>query len=168
MYLVSGILLILLCRFSPVPWSCFMTLCLLLDLILNPVHYNSIKQWIMQLYTCINSALIFSMHISHLLHHGLGANDRKISLQAWLYTTWLFPLNLWKLFAAGNIKHLTGKCLQVWDLSRLTNEGGTKKWWERAEGRWGTISFPPAQRTHAEAQVWKMNEPLASLWCWNT
>lgn len=102
----------------------------------------------MQLYACLNSALIFSMHISHLLHHGLGANDWKISLQAWLYTMWLFLLNLWKLLAAGNIKHLNGKCLQVWDLSWLTDEGGMEKWRERTDGGWGTTSFPSSQRMH--------------------
>lgn len=59
---VSVIVLMLLYRSSPVPWSCFMTLCL------NQIHYTSIKQWIMQLYTCQNSAPVFSMHISHLLH----------------------------------------------------------------------------------------------------
>lgn len=168
MYLVSIIVLILLNHSSPVPWSCFMTLCLLLDLTLNPIHYNSIKQWIMQLYACINSALIFSMHICHLLHHGLGANDWKIGWQAWLYTLWLLLLNLWKLFAAGGVKHLSGKCLRVWDFSWLTNERDMKKWWERAKRRWGTISFPLSQKMHADAQVWKTNEQLTSLWCCNT
>lgn len=116
----------------------------------------------MQLFACIKSALIFSINTSHLLHHGLGANDWKISLQTWLYMVWLFPLNLWKSFAAGNIKHFTGKRLQAWDLSWLNDEEGMKKWWERADGRWGTISFPPSQRMHADAQVWKMNEQLTS------
>lgn len=35
-----------------------------------------------------------------------------------------------------------------------------EKRWERADGRWGTISFPPSQRMHADAQVWKMNKQL--------
>lgn len=83
----------------------------------------------------------------------LGPNYSKICLQAWLYTTWLFPLNVLSLCAAGNVKRLTGKRLQVWDLSSFPHEGAMKKWWERAEERWGSVSFPPPQRMCAEAHV---------------
>lgn len=64
----------------------------------------------------------------------LGANYSKICLQVWLYTMCLFPVNLQSLSAASNDRHLTGKCLQVWDLSSFPNEGSIEKWWEKGRG----------------------------------